>query len=89
VDRFGNLITDLTEQALLDWQQRNGGHRTAVEVGDRTAHGIRAAYGEMCPGDLLAIIGSSGRLEISVNLGNAATTLGVGRGATLVVRSCA
>jgi S-adenosylmethionine hydrolase len=86
VDRFGNLITDLTERELHDWQSESGGRRFIVEVGGRTIEGIRTAYGEAASGELLSVLGSTGRLEVAVNMGSAAEELGVGRGATLVLK---
>jgi S-adenosylmethionine hydrolase len=89
VDRFGNLVTDLRVEQLLAWQQEQGVGSVLIEVGDRTVSGVRSTYGDAEPGELLAVVGSAGRLEIAINLGSAATVLGVGRGASLVVRPCA
>ena len=68
IDNFGNLITnirsdDLPKQAIT------------VEVGNQSISGLSRTYEE---GDgLLALIGSSGYLEISLKGGNASTFLGV------------
>lgn len=69
IDRFGNAVTNLV-----------GAHVGAVRIG---AHEIplRRTYAEVPPGEALALIGSSGLIEIAVRDGNAATTLGIGRGA--------
>lgn len=63
VDSFGNLITDIPEQ-LLD---RN----TIIKIGSYTINGVSGSYSEAREGEMLAIIGSSGYLEISVNKGRA------------------
>lgn len=67
VDRFGNLITNLTEAC-------------DVEINGRI---VKAAgtYGDVAVGALVALINSEGLLEIAVRNGSAAETLGVSRGA--------
>jgi hypothetical protein len=47
---------------------------------------IRHTYGDVAPGVLLALVGSSGYLEIAVREGSAAERLGVDIGATVEVR---
>ncbi|MBD0336956.1 MAG: SAM-dependent chlorinase/fluorinase [Cyanobacteria bacterium Co-bin13] len=62
-DRFGNLITNLTPEHLPSepWQAQLGEH---VLPSAQT-------YGDVLPGQPLALIGSHGWLEISVNGGSA------------------
>ena len=74
VDRFGNLITNLVAP--------RGG---SVVLGDRVVPIVRS-YGEGASGDVIAVIGSSGLLEIAVRGGSAGGTLGVSRGAPVVLR---
>ncbi|MCR9248312.1 MAG: SAM-dependent chlorinase/fluorinase [bacterium] len=78
VDGFGNLVTDVAGAAIEG--ARN------VFVGGRVVP-IHATYGEVAEGELLALVGSFGLLEIAQNCGNAARTLGVERGATIELRS--
>ncbi len=67
VDRFGNLVTNLRrEEVAAD---------PAVTVKDRPVRFVRC-YGEADPGDLVALIGSSGRLEIAVVNGSGAEAVG-------------
>jgi S-adenosylmethionine hydrolase len=87
VDRFGNLLTDLSEQDLLTWQRESEAHEIVIVVGDSVIEGIRLAYAGAHPGELLALFGSTGRLEIAVSLGSAAECLGVGRGAIVMVEA--
>ncbi len=73
-DHFGNLITNITREDLQDFKQpmiKAGGHD--IEFG-RT-------YGDVSPGDLVALINSFGVLEIARAEQNAAEFLGIGRGA--------
>jgi len=78
VDRFGNLLTSIREGDL-------GGSRGEVTVAGRVARWVRT-FGEGRPGELLALVGSGGRLELAVREGSAADLLGAGRGAPVTVR---
>lgn len=85
VDRFGNLVTDLTEADLWAWQREIGADDYLIRVADSVIEEVRTAYAGAAASELLAIFGSAGRLEIALNLGNAADCLGVGRGAVVVI----
>ncbi len=71
-DRFGNLVTNIPEE----WCEQGA----LVWVGDRVAGTIRRTYADVDPGELVALIGSSGLLEVSVRDGSAAVTLDASRG---------
>jgi len=74
-DHFGNLITNITGVEA----------RSTVEIaGYRLA--LRRTYAEAGEGELLALTGSSGRLEVAVRNGSAAHRLSAGRGAAVMVR---
>jgi S-adenosyl-L-methionine hydrolase (adenosine-forming) len=68
IDRFGNCITNLL-----------GVKGGSVAVGGRTVS-VRRVYGDAAPGEPVALVGSSGLLEIAVRDGSAARTLGLRRG---------
>ncbi len=68
VDRFGNAVTNLV-----------GIRGGIVSVGSRRIP-VRLTYADVPLGDLLALVGSSGLLEIAQRNGSAAAALGVGRG---------
>ena len=72
-DPFGNLVTSIREGDLA------GAAVAGVEAGGRPARWVRT-YGEAGPGELLALVGSGGRLEIAVREGSAAAVLGKIRG---------
>ncbi len=74
VDRFGNLITNLTA--------RGDG---VVEIAGKLLRIVRT-YGEVTEGELLALVGSHGLIEVAVRGGSAARTLGVGRGEPVTLR---
>ena len=63
-DVFGNLITNIRCQDLP-----TDGDRVAVEIGGRTIQGLTRTYAES--EGLLALVGSSGYLEVSLKDGNA------------------
>lgn len=85
VDRFGNLVTDLTEAELLAWKRERAAEQVVIRVGGERIREVRRTYAGAERGQLLALVGSTGRLEIAVNMGSAADRLGVGRGAIIIV----
>jgi S-adenosylmethionine hydrolase len=78
-DGFGNLLTSVREEDLP-------GGALDVEVAGRAARLVRT-YGDGAPGELVALVGSSGRLELAVREGSAARALGAARGLPVVVRA--
>ncbi len=85
VDHFGNALTNLTERDLAEAFPGVPESRLQVLVAHRVLRGLARAYGDSKVGTLLAILGSSGRLEIAQNCGNAAARLGLGEGDELAV----
>lgn len=83
VDRFGNLITNITSAMLLD-QTRSG--TATVSICGEQGIPMVSTYSDVPSGTLCAVIGSSDFLEVAVNGGNAATALSAGRGAPVHVR---
>ncbi len=73
VDRFGNAITNLAA--------RDG---ATVLVGGQNVRIVRT-YGEAAPGELIALAGSSGFIEIAVRDGHAAARLRLSRGQDVVL----
>jgi S-adenosylmethionine hydrolase len=76
VDGYGNLITNIPAARLPE--------RFCVSLRQHSIPTL-AFYAAARPGELLALVGSSGLLEISVRDGSAAAVLGVGRGEPVVV----
>lgn len=76
VDRFGNLVTTIGGDTVA-------GLDVEVTVGGSRIRGIGRSYAE--GGELLAIIGSGGSLEIAARNSSAADALGVGVGEPVVV----
>ena len=71
-DRFGNLTTSI-DAASLDAYLRSkpGSAQPVIRIGECRIAGLSSAYADAEPGRALALIGSRGYLEISVNCGNA------------------
>jgi len=81
-DHFGNLVTNISS-ALLFEHFREGAVR--VVIAGRSIERIRRTYSDAAGGELLAMIGSFGMLEIAVRLGDAAAMLGAGPGTAVRV----
>lgn len=77
VDRFGNLITNIGASLA---------HEKAVWIAERRIGALHTTYADVLSGELLALIGSTGMVEISVRDGSAAQVLGAGRGVTIELR---
>ena len=69
IDRFGNLISDVREESLPNRQA------LVIYCAGRRIEGIHTTYASVADGQLVALIGSSGHLEIAVRNGNAAKLL--------------
>jgi len=74
VDRFGNAVTNLV-----------AAHGGVVEVGTLQLP-VRRTYADVTPGMPVALSGSSGLVEIAVRDGNAAASLGLGKGGIVLLR---
>ncbi len=84
VDRFGNVITNLTPDDLPQLFQQNPPPFKFV-AGKTEITKINRAYAQSPPGEVFVMVGSSGYLEFSTNRGAAARVLGVDRGAEVGV----
>jgi S-adenosyl-L-methionine hydrolase (adenosine-forming) len=78
VDNFGNLISNI-DQSLV------AGIAEPVVRAGGLSFPLRRTYGDVQPGDYLALVNSFGVVEIARAERSAAEGLGLGRGAPLVV----
>ncbi len=85
VDTFGNVITDLSEDTYRQWMPDGA----RVTASGRIISHVSATYADALPGQLLALFGSSGRLEIAVRGGHARDAIGlqIGDSVTLTRRT--
>ncbi len=81
IDRFGNVITDVGEEMLAGMDRA----RIVVMIRGKTIRSVKAAYSTVAAGEPLALVGSSGHLEIAVREGSAARLLGIQFGDEVVV----
>jgi hypothetical protein len=73
IDNFGNLITDIHRDDLPAT-----GREIVIEAGNQIISGLSRTYAER--EGLLALIGSSGYLEIALTNGSASARLGIAVG---------
>ncbi|PHS12453.1 MAG: hypothetical protein COA78_08240 [Blastopirellula sp.] len=83
VDSFGNLITNVKHTDLPECWEFS---KVNVELQNVKIEGIVPTYSSSVPGSVIAIIGSSGLLEISVVNGNCAKQLQCGAGQGVVLK---
>ena len=83
-DNFGNLITNLTAADVPALAAADG--KLSISVGNGRVGKMVQTFAQGAAGEAVGLIGSSGYLEISVNRGSAARTLGAGRGAEVTVQ---
>ena len=81
IDRFGNLITNLTKAELSDWLE---GASPRIEI-EGTRIELEKTFEASQSGQPLAYFGSTGQLEIAVNNGNAERYFGANQGTTILV----
>ncbi len=87
VDHFGNALTNITAEALAGaFGADTPGGELEVHLFDRAIAGLAHSYGDAPVGTIVAVIGSSGRLEIAQVGGNASDRLGVGERDPVLVR---
>ena len=82
VDYFGNCVTNIDQAYLHGLGEAD---QLRIKVLDQSIYGLHSTYADQANGSLIALIGSSGRLEIAVTNGGAAQVLGVGIGDSVKV----
>lgn len=79
VDAFGNATTNMDYETVREFGQR------AFRAKGRTLGPLKRTYWDAAPGEPLALIGSSGLLEVAVRDGSAAEELKLGVGDEVIV----
>jgi len=80
IDDFGNLITNIAAEDLA------GFRNPIIRIGRKAIKGPVNSYSDVKSGTLCALVGSHGRLEIAVSMGNASQSLGVKHGQKVIVK---
>jgi len=84
VDRFGNLITNVTpDDAPMLFAGQPGAFK--IVVGKTEITNIRQSYAEGSPGEVFGILGSMGYLEIAANRAAAAQITGAAKGSEVTI----
>jgi hypothetical protein len=84
VDRFGNMVTNITPQDIPAlFQPEPPGFK--IRVGKREINELHANYAAGAPNEVFGILGSMGYLEIAANRAAAAQIIGAGKGTEVIV----
>ncbi|MBW3599352.1 MAG: SAM-dependent chlorinase/fluorinase, partial [Planctomycetes bacterium] len=85
IDAFGNLITNVEADVVANL---GCGNDLEIFIGGKQIRGLSNTYGDAAPGQLIALIGSHGHLEIAQVCGSARAALSaeVGDRVVLTVR---
>jgi S-adenosylmethionine hydrolase len=83
VDGFGNLITNIRAEDLSPDSLEKG--EVKLQAGNHPVTRLVPTFASGNAGEPIAYIGSNGYVEIAVNRGNAAKTLGIGRGTPVLL----
>jgi S-adenosyl-L-methionine hydrolase (adenosine-forming) len=84
IDHFGNLITNIPASMLAATEDSPS---VRISCGGMQINGTIKSYGARQPGELTALIGSSGFLEIAAVNGSAANMLHVAAGAPVTIEA--
>ena len=82
IDSFGNLITDISASALENVPR---GETTIITCDEHQTHGIFNTYADQPEMTLIALVGSSGQLELAIVGESAAMMLGVKSGTPVTI----
>jgi hypothetical protein len=82
IDSFGNLITNIAAEALAKVPR---GEEVAIVCDEHETRGIFNTYAEQPEMTLIALVGSSGKLELAIVGDSAAIMLGIRAGAPVTI----
>ena len=74
IDQYENLVTNITEDIFNEVRQ---GRKFNIMFRSYEISKISESYTDVAPGEIMALFGSNGNLEIAMNQGNAAGLLGL------------
>jgi S-adenosylmethionine hydrolase len=83
VDKFGNLITNISPSDLPQLFESSVSFR--IQVGKAEIQQMKTAYAQGQAGEVFGILGSMGYLELAANRASAAQLAGAGKGSEVVV----
>lgn len=74
INQYENVITNITRDLV---EKVSKGRKFIIEFRGESINGISHSYQEVPIGEIVALFGSTGHLEIAINQGNAASLLGL------------
>jgi len=74
IDRYENVITNIHEKQFREIQKNR---KFSIVFRTYEINRISQSYTDVAPGEIVALFGSTGYLEIAINQGNAAGLLGL------------
>jgi S-adenosylmethionine hydrolase len=74
INRYENVVTNITKELV---EKAGKGRKFVIEFRGELINGISMSYQEVPIGEIVALFGSTGHLEIAINQGNAASLLGL------------
>ena len=83
VDEFGNLVSNIESSGLQDFPDSD---ELEIHCAGHVLTRLATTYGEVPPGELVALTGSLGYLEVAVSRGSAAARLAAAEGERVLVR---
>ena len=86
VDRFGNLISNLTKEQFTALLGAGEQQRFAFRLGEQNILKLAQTFADGAPGEVMALFGSSGYVEFCVNQGNAATATTLQAGKDILLK---
>jgi len=85
IDRFGNCISNIDEKCLEKFVEKGSEKELEIKIHKNIIKGLSHNYADVNPESPLAIMGSSGYLELALNCGNASRSLKIEKGDTLTL----
>jgi S-adenosyl-L-methionine hydrolase (adenosine-forming) len=87
IDHFGNISTNIRVEHLSEAMKQK--EKITVSLNGRVIQGMVDTFGERQPGELIALLGSTGNLAIAIVNGSALNLLGmkVGDGVEVAIKS--
>lgn len=82
IDSYENLITNIPKSLF---KKVVGNKKFSISFRSDSVSKISDSYGDVRPGEVVALFGSNNMLEIAINQGNAASLLGIGWNHTVFV----
>jgi S-adenosylmethionine hydrolase len=85
-DKFGNLITNISQQVIAGFLNSNRGSALTLLAGRKRISEMAAAYSQAPRNKAFFMINSLGLLEIAIYASSAASLLGLGPGDNVVLK---